>query len=366
MNFKEKYRSYNEEIRPDPALVREMQEEAREKAEGKRERVLRAIRGFAGAAAACLCILVGLPTLAANVEPLYRLMRRVSPELAQSFRLVQKADEKLGIRMEVEAVYLYENELQAYITLEDLEGNRIDETTDLFNSYSVNMPCPGYGGGGWHPVDFDGETGKAAFLVTLGLLPDSEGNLRDISDLAGKKITLYLGRIMSGKTEYDDLKVEIPWSEVQKNPETVMMRISGGPAPNTVKGDMEDPRPSARMLKPGEPDSRLAVEGILFTGMGYVEGMLHIQTAVRDYLKNDNHCEWFLTDQAGNRRYYDYKVSAAGDTEETKGTMYQDCIFEISPEELADYTLHGHFVTTGTYLEGNWSVTFPVEEQISE
>lgn len=366
MNFREEYKSYNEEIQPEPALVRKMQEAAREKKAGKEARVLIAAKVLAGAAAACLCVLVGLPTLAANVEPLYELMRRVSPELAQSFRLVQMADEKLGIRMEVASVYLHENELQAYITLEDLEGNRIDETTDLFNSYSVNMPYPGYGGGGWQPVDFDEETGKATFLVTLGLLPDSEGSPREIADLAGKKITLFLGRILSGKAEYDDLKVEVSWSEVQEEPEIALMRISGGPAPEMIKGDAEDPRPRIKMLKPGAPDSGEIVSGIFFMGMGYIDGRLHIQTAEPDYRKNDNHCELFLTDQEGNRRYYDYKVSAAGDTEETKGTMYQDCIFEISPGELEDYTLHGHFVTTGTYLEGNWNVTFQVEQPISD
>ncbi|MCM1025215.1 MAG: hypothetical protein NC432_02200 [Roseburia sp.] len=417
MNFREEYRSYNEEIRPDPALVGRLREAAREKGqqgpvrklreaicekgerrreqgsiresreaicekgERKKEqgsirelrevarekeaqkRKLRTVRRFAGAAAACLCILVGLPALAANVDPLYELMRRVSPKLAQSFRLVQKADEKQGIRMEVAAVYLQENELQAYITLEDLEGDRIDETTDLFNSYSVNAPCPSYGGGGWEPVDFDEETGKATFLVTLGLLPDSSGNPVNI---AGKKITLYLRRILSGKTEYDNLRMDVPWSEVQADPEIAVMRISGGPAPDIIKGDVEDPRPSARLLKPGEATPIPGVEGILFTGMGYIDGRLHIQTAVLDYMENDNHCELYLIDQEGNQRYYDYKVSAKGNTAETEETMYQDCIFEISPEELEKYTLCGHFVTSGSCLEGNWSVTFPAEETSGE
>lgn len=396
MNFREEYKSYNKALRPNPELVKKLQEAAREGKEGnegyapaeqqgyaregkeekagyvrekagrERLRAWKTVRGFACAAAACLCILVGLPTLAANVEPLYELMRRVSPQLAQNFRLVQEADEKLGIRMEVASVYLHENELQVYITLEDLEGNRIDENTDLFNSYSVNMPYPGYGGGGWKPVDFDGETGKATFLVTLGLLPDAEGNSRDIAELAGKKVTLYLGRILSGMVEYDDLKVEVSWDAVQAEPEAALMRMSGGPAPEIIKGDTEDPRPRIKMLKPEAPVSGEIVEGIYFMGMGFIDGRLHIQTAEPDYMKNNNHCELFLTDQEGNRWYYDYKVSAAGDTEDTKGIMYQDCIFEISAEELEGYDLHGHFVTTGNYLEGNWSVTFPVEKPASE
>lgn len=95
------------------------------------------------------------------------------------------------------------------------------------------------------------------------------------------------------------------------------------------------------------------MDGIQLTGMGYIDGMLHIQTAVQDVLENDNHCELFLVDEEGNRRFYDYKINAFGDTEETKNTDYQDCIFEISPEELENYTLHGHFVTAGFHMEGH-------------
>lgn len=96
--------------------------------------------------------------------------------------------------------------------------------------------------------------------------------------------------------------------------------------------------------------------------MGYIDGRLHIQTAVPNYMENDNHCKLYLTDQEGNRRYYDYKVSAKGNTAETEETMYQDCIFEITPEKLEEYILCGHFVTSGSCLEGNRSVTFPAEE----
>lgn len=76
---------------------------------------------------------------------------------------------------------------------------------------------------------------------------------------------------------------------------------------------------------------------------------------------SDNHCELFLVDGEGNCRLYDYKVNAFGSSDDTKKTDYQDCIFDISPEELENYTLHGHFVTSGFHIKGNWSVTFPIE-----
>lgn len=367
MNFKEEYRKYNEVIRPGRALVEEIKETAGEQEERRRHKVIRTVRGVLTAAAACVCVFIGVPVLAANVEPMYRLMYDISPELAQMFRLVQKSDEYQGIRMEVVSVYVYEDEIQAYITLQDMEGDRIDETTDLYDSFSINTPFPGYGGGGYCPVDFDEETGVATFLVTLGHFPKEDGNIQEI---AGKKLTFTVREFISKKAEYDDWEVPVSWSEVQAEPETAILHRRGGSYPDMISREQYDAEGNylgtvdsyAEFLLPGVPDESLSVDGIQLTGMGYINGMLHIQTAAPDILENDNHCELFLVDKEGNKRLYDYKINAFGDTEETKNTDYQDCIFDISPEELENYTLHGHFVTSGFHMEGHWSVTFPLED----
>ena len=82
MNFKEKYTEYNENIVPDPALVRETTELVRNQAEEgrirRREVAFRVVRGMVAAAAACLCLMFVVPVLAAS-EPIYRLMSLVSP-----------------------------------------------------------------------------------------------------------------------------------------------------------------------------------------------------------------------------------------------------------------------------------------------
>lgn len=98
------------------------------------------------------------------------------------------------------------------------------------------------------------------------------------------------------------------------------------------------------------------------TGMGYVDGYLHIQFAVPNLLENDNHGYFFLKDAAGNERLYDGSVCFFGNTEETEHIRYDECIFDISPKELSDYTLHGYFVTSGLQLEGNWKVKFRLEQ----
>ena len=65
----------------------------------------------------------------------------------------------------------------------------------------------------------------------------------------------------------------------------------------------------------------------------------------------------------GNKRYSDYTLNAFGNTEETKDTDYQDSIFDVSLQELENYTLCGDFTITGVYVKGNWSVMFPIGEE---
>ncbi len=369
MSFREEYRKYNENIYPGVSLVENMKEEAEEVEMQKRRTAFRVARDLVAAAAACIGIVIGLPTLAANIDPVYDVIYRFSPKLAQQFRLVQTSDEDQGIRMEVEAVYVHGNELQAYISLQDLEGDRIDDTADICRGYSINSPVAGYGGGGYQPVEYDEETGKAVFLVTVGQLGQ---------DIQGEKMTFSLREILGKKQYYENLEIPIPWTEIEEDPETMELWISGSSGSNSdarpemwakesydAEGNavVDMPARFANVLKPKEPDERLGIEGIEFTGMGYIDGVLHIQTAVYDNLNNDNHCELFLKDAEGNLRIYDYKISGSGEEDENGiRTSYQDCLFLVTPEELEQYTLCGDFTVSGLHMTGNWSVTFPLDE----
>lgn len=209
-------------------------------------------------------------------------------------------------------------------------------------------------------MDFDIETGKDSFWVTLWNWSKQDMGRQDI---VGKKITFALREILSCKEEYVNLEIPVSWTQVQTEPEVTLFRIRGGSAPNAVRGDSENPIPSYRILKPGEPDASLSVEGIELTGMGYIDGLLHIQTMVPGLLETDNHCELYLVVKDGNKRYSDYTLNAFGNTEETKDTDYQDSIFDVSLQELENYTLCGDFTITGVYVKGNWSVMFPIGEE---
>ena len=360
MTFKERYKSYNENIRPLPALIGELEEAAQEQRSVVRRGVFKAIRGMAAAAAAVMCFGVVLPVLAMTVPPIYQLMYLVSPELAQFFQPVQMADDYQGIRMEVVSAYIHENEAQIYITLQDLEGDRIDATTDLYDSYHINIPfsCTS----GCERVGYDSETGKVTFLITI-----SQWNGQSIE---GEKITFSVREFLSHKEFNEDLLIPISLSEAEEDPATMAAVLSGKGASRdfqmtyeSIEGYEDLWSHTTRVLVPQPDNGLIPLDGIEFTGMGYVDGMLHIQYAAPDNLLNDNHGYFFLVDGSGQERLYDCNMGFWGQNEATRHISYEDCVFVISPEELSDYTLHGYFVTTGFRMEGNWSVTFPLEQE---
>ena len=360
MTFKERYRSYNDDIRPVSALICELEKAAREQSIMLKREIFRAIRGTVAATAVVLCFCFVMPVLAMTVTPIYQMMYQVSPELAQFFRPVQMADEYRGIRMEVVSAYIHENEAQVYVTLQDLEGDRIDASTDLYDSYHINTPFSCVGS--CSRIGYNPETKKATFLITISQMEGQK--------IEGEKITFSVSEFISHKECNEDLIIPISLSDAEEQPDTMAAVLRGLGATEgfqvtyEIKEGYEDLRNhTTRVLVPQPDNGMIPMDGIEFTGMGYVNGMLHIQYAVPDLLLNDNHGYFFLVDEAGQERRYDCAMSFWGQDEATSHISYEDCVFDLSPEELSGYTLHGYFVTTGFRMDGDWSVTFPLEQE---
>ena len=77
-------------------------------------------------------------------------------------------------------------------------------------------------------------------------------------------------------------------------------------------------------------------------------------------LKTDNHGTIALTNKET-----DETISADGSVaffDDAGENSYEDYIFtEIPAETLGEYDLYGEFITSSGPIEGNWSVTFPLE-----
>lgn len=351
--FKEKYSSMNENVSPDKEMVDRVIKSIEETKEStNKSRFF--FKPILISASLAMLVLVTKPIIAANFEDIYSLMYQVSPEVAQFFKPVQESCEDNGIRMEVVSAYVHDNVAEVYITMQDLEGNRIDETTDLFDSYSINRPFDS--SATTENVGYDKETKTATFLISIC----EWGN----KQIVGDKITFSVRKFISGKKEYNDIPIGVNLTDISTNPPTHRISSNGGSGPKftTYVQDFETKAlvPSSSMDFP--------VEGFDFTGIGYVDDMLHVQTSVKNNLTKDNHGYFFLKDKEGNKVELDYQFSYAENLRvgDKNRVDYYEYVFDVPQSEIDQYSLYGTFVTSNSFTEGDWQVTFPLEEMESD
>ncbi len=343
--FKEDYRKMYDQIHPDKKLVAATV--ASERIRRKAHKYFRPIyrRPVFVSIVAAFCLLAGVPVFAAKVPAIYALLYQVSPASAQFFKPVQKSCENNGIKMEVVSTYIHKNTAEIYLTMQDLIGTRVDATTDLFDSYSIIRPFNS--SAGCQKVGFDEASNTATFLVSI----TEFGN----KDITGDKITFSVREFISGKRIYDGIPLEIDLSKVSETSNTMPM-----PTKNGFGGDYDfEKLGTPIILTPSSPIS-FGIEGINITGMGYVNGQLHIQTVVENSLENDNHGYFYFIGKDGSEIKSTYSV---GFNEYENGVRqrYTELVYDIPQSRLDEYEIYGYFVISGNYTAGPWQVTFPLE-----
>lgn len=349
--FREQYRQLNKQVNPNNNLIQETIYKAEKYGRKVDSKVYVFRKPIIALVSMCLCISLGMPALAASVEPIYQLMYMVSPSVAQFFMPVQKADEDNGIKMEVISAYIHDNVAEIYITMQDLTQNRMDETTDLFDSYNINRPFDSLAH--CECVGYDENTKTATFLITI---EESGGK-----NITGDKITFTVREFLSHKKTYEDMTIPIDLSVAEIAKSTQIVSSTGGGGVDYSKYIGLDIEIDPTALIPAEPMREFAVDGIDLTGIGYIDGKLHIQTAVKDNLEKDNHGFFYLKDSNGNQVECNYNFYFVNQDEGGR-IDYCNYVFDIPKNQLANYTLHGDFVTSGMKTEGKWSVTFPLEQ----
>lgn len=95
------------------------------------------------------------------------------------------------------------------------------------------------------------------------------------------------------------------------------------------------------------------------TAMGYVDGKLHIQVKYEDSLETDNHGYIYFKNDKGEEIHCIANIAFSTDSEHQE--RYVEYVYDLSDVDLTQYKVYGYFVTSDTHIEGNWSVTFPLE-----
>lgn len=363
--FKEKYEKLNNYIKPSEELVNKVKNFSNDEVANNYKKHQNIILKPAIAIMTLVMVFFCMPVLASNVPSIYNLMYLVSPTIAQYFMPIQKSCENQGIKMEVVSVNIHDNEAQIYITMQDLIGDRIDETTDLNDSYSINkaFECSI---GHCDNVGFDSKTKTATFLISI----------KDIGNkkIDGEKITFIVNNFMSHKEKWDNIKLPISLEDIDdNNTETMQVQFSGFSSEEEKYIKLNQNNEINNTVLAPRTDIDYGVTDMKITGIGYIDGELHIQVSAKNNLKLDNHGEVYLKNSITNEnKKANYKTSfilwqneskLEKKTDYTKNANenridYTEYVFDISKEELKNYLIYGDFVASGIYVNGNWNVTF--------
>lgn len=305
-----------------------------------------------GRMAACIAIVAGLSfstlsiAVAAGNLTAYETLYGLYPEIAKRLMPMNLSCEDAGVRMEVEGVSIQDNSAYIYMSMQDVEENRIDETIDLFDSYSLYTNADQIGNCAL--VDYEEETGKAMFLITV-----QQMNGRPIE--AGA-MSFSVSRFLTGKEEN-----RIPLTQISTDQITEVadyqtrdqLNIRGG----SYASDNELGETANKFLMFDGSKSFVPVPGVTVTNYGLIDDRLHVQVYYEDIVHYDNHGYIYLQDAEGNillppggKSFWDA---------DRKGS-YEEYIFDVTGEQLENYEIYGHFFTCQNLVEGDWNVKFTI------
>jgi hypothetical protein len=312
---------------------------------------------LAVALAAVLTLSAAVTAFAASNQEINDLLYSVWPWAAQALKPVNLSCEDQGIRMEVKSASLKDNEAFVTLTMQDLTGDRLDETMDLFDTAALQLPCDG--SGTCTLLDYDESTKTASFAVYMRF----NGEIQE-TDKVSFTVDRFLTKKQETMVDLRPLLGDIPVTDSVPIPG----RVRGASA-----GDFTDENVSGiKKIEVLSPQNSLEIpvtEGVTLCGAGIVEDILHVQIRYADIQHTDNHGFLWLLDSDGKDYGHGgmpdsgiFSVSWWDQDNGMKGSSdsWEEYLFADYPEDLSQIRLYGDFFTAAPAIEGNWRVTFPL------
>lgn len=316
-----------------------------------KKKSLKWIKWMSVAACLCLCFCCTVSVLvAAGNEYIYEKLYSVSPAIAQKLKPINVSCEDNGIEMTVVAAEVDGENTTILMSMCDNVGDRLDETTDLFDSYSIHTPYDQ--SGGCSLVDYDDATKTATFVITIEPM--------DHVLSPGDKITFSVSQLLC-KKEHSDFKI------TQINTENIQQITAFKENPDIRGGDGAGyeafDRDNLMLIKPDEVHAISLTNGVTLTGCGIVDGTLHIQLRFDDIHNTDNHGYIYLKNQNGEIIVSDASFAF---WDESHVNSYEEYVFSVTADELADHEIWGEFWTCNNGpIKGNWQVTFSINRDFA-
>lgn len=348
--------SINGKLKPDRELILQTSQKIKNTVPSARRK--RAYRPILVAAAILVCLSVTVST-SANFSPsVYSLMYDVSPEIAQFFSPVRKSCEDNGIKMEVISAYIHEGTAEVYISMQDLTEDRIDESIDLFDScdirsyFDISGHC--------ERIGYDADSKTATFLITV----TQHKNGKEV-DLRGQKIHFSVQEFLSRKNEQNNVPVAFDLANAEPVTKACKLDSSGMEWKSGVyyKGgatmNMKDSETNV-IVPPG--NTLCTVNDTQITAVAYYNGKLRVQVMTAHRLDKDAH-EWIYLKDKNGETVHPYGTVDFRTYEDGAQIIGRDYIFDIPQDEIQNYKLYGDFITNEMLTQGNWKVSFHLEDQ---
>lgn len=354
MHFENNYRSMNESILPDRALIEDtLTRMERGETPKRRPRRLRRIVTLAVAAAVAVgCI---TPALAANVPAVYQALYAISPAVTQALMPVNESCESSGVKMEVVSAAIDGDTAGVYLTLTDTTGELFGERAPAF-SEKWTLHSPSSDLGYMHTLlSYNTTAHTAAFYLELTNL--------DGQAFSDSKYTLTLPSLLIRRDSQNDVAIPVDLSAVPLNPPTGQqvcssIAASGDGLPKAqqpICGNAYD------FLLPQDTLWQSEDDVFALAAAGYRDGRLHLLCSTLDSMRYQNHGSLMLSAPDGTPVEPDFVATYC--SPDGADRTFAEWVFPISYDLLPRSELTGWLRTSGGKINGNWQVTFRLESK---
>ena len=297
---------------------------------------------------------------AATIEPVNAWLYRIWPEAALKLMPVNLTSDDHGIRMEVISAYARDSEVYVCFSMEDLEGDRINDLTLVFpeakNGDMTKNIDKQYG-------NYDRDHGKYLFGTEYAFPASADHDV----------LTVSVNMVETGEHHLADLSQF--FRESGDNIKTMPV-----PKKTTILGPYRDtglPETIRVIDSSAGPEIPLC-DSVYLSGIGMIDGQLHIQIHYDDcrcqridheigYSTYDPYHAWIIVkDDGGNLLYtgdmgpdalsilrWGYSYSGRSMYE------WEEYFFEVDPGKLETASITVD-IRKMNIIEGHWEIDIPL------
>lgn len=296
-------------------------------------------------AVAALTLMVGYTQRDELKMAYYQLFGTESEKLLSQADKLSETVTDQGFRLTATSSFEDGDSTYVFTELTDLEGDRLSEDTLIDRWEMLN-------GGNTRVVGYD-EATKTATLLTSAIRWDDN-----------KDYGFQLNRIIGSRSEFKE-KVDLNLKDtIQESPQWIdisQQHASGGGyhEESLKKLGLTFDELGKNVLKPGVFNKELSEEyDVQLVNAGFKDGLLHLLIKEKNDMSRGALFTHLVNEKTGEQidEIASIQVDEGTHSNVTGQPDYTDIVYDVSPEELENYSLHLEGWKNKDVVEGNWAI----------